>query len=129
MAYYGAIRSPVYKPANRDILAITTSAQAVVTTTFDGTTPGDHGYVSGTIVRIIIPPYFGMQQINQMQAPITVLTSSTFSMPINTLSFDAFSIPPQNPGHCGTPAQVVPIGELTSQLTASFVNVLTPQFT
>lgn len=127
MAYYGAIENPVYAPAVRNILSITQASQAVITTTFDGLVAGDHGYVSGTIVRIIVPENFGMQQINKLSGPITVLSPSTFSIPINTLSFDAFSIPPFNPGKNGTPAQVVPFGELNRQLTASFRNILRPQ--
>lgn len=127
MAYYGAIENPVYAPAMRNILSITQAEQAVITTTFDGVVAGDHGYVSGTIVRIIVPINFGMQQINKLSGPITVLSPSTFSIPINTLGFDAFSIPPLNPGHNGTPAQVVPFAEVNRQLSASFRNILRPQ--
>ena len=76
---------PVYQPAMRIIASITNAFPAVVTTTFA------HQYVTGTVVRINIPPGFGMQQINQQTAQITVTGSTTFSLPINTTSFDIFA--------------------------------------
>lgn len=129
MPYYGSIQNPIYKPAVRDILSITQAFPAVVTTTFDGTTPGDNSYLTGLIVRLFIPNNYGMVQLNQEIFTITVLTSSTFSIPVDARFFDPFVIPTEvalQP--LFNPAQVVPIGESTDTLDQTFINTLTPQF-
>lgn len=116
-----ALTEPVYKPAMRVITAITKANPAVVTTSFD------HGYITGTIVRIDIPPTevgataVGMPQINQLFGPITVLSPSTFSIPIDTTNFDAFVGPSLTYTQY---AQAVPIGEANDILTAAVQNVL-----
>ena len=136
MPYYSAIQYPVYIPANRDILSITNDAIAEIVTTFDGINPGDHGYRDGLIARIIIPPFYGMQQMNQLVGTIQVTSPSSFKISIDSSGFDAFVIPTQVPVGTWvsgdqplfTPAQVVPIGEDDYNLRSSFVNQLTPQF-
>lgn len=105
---------PVYQPAMRIVTGITNGFPCVVTTSFN------HQYLTGTIIRIDIPRFFGMQQINQQFGPIEVLSDTTFSMPINTTYFDAFSVPMGNEQY----AQSVPIGEITEILTAAVQNVL-----
>lgn len=124
MPYYFANPTPIFAPAVRDLLSITSAYPAVFTTTYDGTNPGAHGYKTGLIVRIDIPPHFGMQQLNQFQGTITVLSPSTFSMNVNTTGMNPFVIPAENPGFNFTPAQVTPIGEVAAQLDQSFVNQL-----
>lgn len=112
-----AIPYPTFQRAMRVISTISQTAQAHVTTTFA------HQYQSGDIIRFVIPLGFGMQQINQMQAPITVTGETTFTVPIDTLKFDAFSTPssfPENKQY----AQVVPIAEIASQLEGATQNVL-----
>lgn len=58
------------------------------------TTVSSHGYADGLTVRVSFPyPYsnsFGMYQINNLSGPITVLSPTTFSLPINTINFDSF---------------------------------------
>jgi hypothetical protein len=90
----------------------------VVTTSFE------HQYKSGTIVRIDVPNADGMQQINQQTGPITVLSPTTFSIPIDTTHYDAFAIPVAPPPEVNTCALVVPIGEINEMLTAAVQNVL-----
>jgi hypothetical protein len=124
MANYYAVPLPMFQRAMRNILTITQDTQALVTTTFDGINPGAHGYQNGLIVRLIIPPGFGMEQANQFLAPITVVNTTQFTVPLDTTSFDAFVVPPYNPGHFGTPAQVVPVGEVNDILTEATQNVL-----
>ena len=110
--------SPTFQPAMRIITAITNAFPAQVTTSFD------HDYVTGTIVRLIIPLGFGMVQANQLTGSITVDSPTTFLIDIDTIFFDAFVIPAENPGHFYTKAQVVPIGEDNDILTAATQNVL-----
>ena len=128
MPYYGDIQNPTFMPAIRDILSITQANPAVITTTFDGTNPGDNGYLSGLIVRLNIPLNFGMQALNEQIFTITVLSSSTFSIPLDTTSLEPFSVPSIQPGFNYTPAQVTPVGEVTAQLNQSFRNTLTPLY-
>jgi hypothetical protein len=127
MPGYYSLVNPVYTPAMRNILSITNDFPAVVTTTFDGVVPGDNGYLTGLIVRLIIPPNFGMTQANQLLGTITVISTSQFSITIDTTSFDPFVIPTTQPGSNYTAAQVVPVGEVNSQLTQATFNVLPPQ--
>jgi hypothetical protein len=108
----------------RNILSITNTDPIIVTTTFDGITPGDNSYKSGLIVRLYIPQYFGMPEVNHAQGTITVLSSSQFTMPIDGTRLEPFSIPSDQPGSLYTPAQVVPIGEVTQQFDQAVRNVL-----
>jgi hypothetical protein len=114
-----AIQSPVYGPAMRIITAITNANPAVVTTSFP------HNYVTGTIVRLDIPPLDGMQQANQSTGVIVVLSPTTFAMSIDTTFYDVFAIPMAPAPTDQICAQVVPIGEDNGQLTAAVQNLLT----
>lgn len=116
-----ALERPVFKPAMRIISSITNSLPAIITTTFD------HGYISGTIVRFDIPPGFGITQLNQQFGPIEVTGPTTFTVPIDTTYYDTFVIPLNpflTPPTSDQQAQVVPIGEINSILTAAVTNVL-----
>lgn len=110
--------NPIFQPAMRLIAAISQSIPATVTTTFD------HLYVSGTKVRLDIPFADGMQQANQFVGPIVVTGSTTFTIDLDTTNFDAFAIPVAPDPHTNICAQVVPVGELNSQLTAAVRNTL-----
>lgn len=110
--------NPVFKPAMRLVAAITNASPALVTTTFA------HGYITGTIVRLDLPPAVGMQQANGFNGPITVTGTTTFTIPLDTTTFDIFAIPVSPPPQINTCAQVVPIGEINSILTAAVQNVL-----
>ena len=112
-----APQDPKFQPAMRVISAITKAYPAQVTTTFD------HDYISGTIIRFHIPYAVGMQQLNHMQGIITVTGTDTFTVDIDTTSFDTFSIPVAPNPHDNTCALVIPIGELSSQLTAAVQDV------
>ncbi len=118
MSYCYADPFPIFKPAMRLIASITQSNPAVVTTTFD------HGYVSGTIVRLDIPVADGMQQANQFYGPILVTGNTTFTLPLDSTHFNAFSVPVSPSPHVNTCAMVVPIGENNEILTAAVQNVL-----
>lgn len=113
-----AERFPVFKPAMRLIASITNALQATVTTTFD------HGYISGTIVRLDIPFADGMEQANQFVGPITVTGLTTFTLPLDTRYFTPFAIPVSPSPHVNTCAMVVPVGENNNILAAAVMNVL-----
>lgn len=89
------------------ISAITQANPCVVTTA------ADHGYSTGFQVRVSFPfPYsksFGMYQINGLSGVITVLSPTTFSMPIDTTGFDAFVV-----GTTLQNAQIIPIGQMVN---------------
>lgn len=108
---------PVFQPAMRIVTGITNAFPAVVTTSFA------HQYLNGTIIRIDIPPGFGMQEINQQYAPIVVLSDTTFNIGIDTTLYSSFSASVLFP-LSEQLAQCVPIGEINSQLTAAIQNVL-----
>ncbi len=118
-----ALRFPVYRPAMRVLLTITNAFPALVTTTLDGVVPAAHGYITGTIVRIDIPTGFGMTQANQLTGTITVVSPTTFTVTIDTTHFDTFITPTLWPNSYQR-AQVIPIGEDNSILTAAVQNVL-----
>lgn len=122
-----AIQDPVFAPAMRNILSITQSYPTTITTTYDGVNPGEHDYISGLIVRLIVPSGFGMIQANELSGPITVINSTQFTMPIDTTNFDPFIIPALQPGYNATPAQVVVWGEINDILTGAVQNILPPQ--
>lgn len=112
-----AVQSPTYQPAMRIISAITQASQAVITTTFD------HDYISGTIIRLHIPPGFGMFQANNLFGEITVTGDDTFTININTTLFDTFAAPGSFPLN-QQKAVCVPIGEINSTFQAAVQNVL-----
>jgi hypothetical protein len=124
MPLYYSLPAPSFQRAMRNILSITQAEQAVITTTFDGINPGAHQYETGLIVSLWIPDGFGMTQAHQLYFPIIVLNPTQFSIPISTLGFDPFVIPPIAPHLFYTPAQVVPIGEKSDILTGATQNVL-----
>ncbi len=112
---FTALTNPPFKPALRFIANITNANPAVVTTTIP------HLYQSGIIARLYIPEDFGMTQANQLFAPITVIDATSFSIAIDTQTFDAYNNPGNNLARA---AMVVPIGEITSDFYSPFVNTL-----
>lgn len=113
MAYL-ASENPTFAPAFRQVTDITTGKPITVTTSFA------HGYVTGTIVRLYVPISWGMFQANHLFAPITVTSDTQFTMPLDSTPFDAF-VTPASPVQY---PQCVPIGEITSILTAAKNNIL-----
>ena len=110
--------SPSFQPAMRLIASISNGKPAVVTTTFD------HDYESGLIVRLNLPTAVGMQQADKLTGTITVTGLTTFTINIDTTSFDAFSIPVAPAWNDNTCAMVIPIGESNDILRLATQNVL-----
>lgn len=126
---YFAYAFPVYQPAMRMILSITQGFPAAVVTTLNGTTPGNHQYITGTVIRLDMNPAFGMMQANQVTGTITVTGDTTFTINIDTTNFDAYVVPllppvQTNLYYLHTYGQCVPIGEDNSILRAAVQNVL-----
>ena len=112
------VSTPVYGPVMNVITAITSTANAQVTTL------NDHGYVDGTIVRFSIPSALGMIQIDQMTTPIVVTGDTTFTTLIDTTHFDTFAVPGSPDSHTNLCSLVIPIGELNGTLKAAERNIL-----
>lgn len=106
-------------PAQKVISSITQAFPCVVTTTTN------HGYATGQQVRIFFPysyeKLFGMYQINNLIGFITVLSDTTFSLPIDTRNFNAFTV-----GTTVQNAQVLPIGDQVSSTSSSFEQTQPP---
>jgi hypothetical protein len=108
---------PVFQRAMRIINNITNANPAQVTTSFA------HQYGSGEIVRLVLPRGFGMQQANQLTGIIAVIDPTNFSINIDTTFFDVFSTPVAFPLKSQY-SQVVPVAEISAQLTGATQNVL-----
>ncbi len=109
--------SPTFLPKRACISSISNANPAVVTTI------SDHNYVSGEIVRLVIPQEYGMQQANNLTGTITITGSTTFNIDIDTTLFDLYAAPVPLPS-AYTSGQVIPVGEVASTLAGATKNVL-----
>lgn len=112
-----AFPNPVFQPAMRIISAITNGLPANVTTTFA------HNYLTGVTIRLDIPLGFGMQEANQLFGEIIVTSPTTFSIPIDTTYFSAFSISSVYPYNMQY-AQCIAFAEDNGILTQAVMNAL-----
>lgn len=117
MPIWYANPDPMYQPAMRLVTNITNAHPVVVTTSFE------HDYITGTIVRLYVPSYYGMHQINHQYGAIKVLSPTTFSVDIDTTTYDSFLTPAMPPRRHQT-ALCIPIGNLNNVYTAAVQNVL-----
>ena len=101
----------------RVITSLTNANPAVVTTSID------HDFLSGEIVRLVIPKGFGMFQANKRKGSIVVTGTDTFEIDIDTTLFDSFTVPGSSPDDLQC-AQVIPVGEINETLAAATQNVL-----
>lgn len=83
------------------ILSITQSYPMVVTT------DGDHGYVAGMMVVFLVPPQFGMTELNRINAQVLSLTHDTLYIDVDSTNFSSFSYPSPLPS-AYTPPSVIP---------------------
>lgn len=90
-----------FEPQLHLIQSVTNGTNAVVTTV------GDNDYTTGMVVRVNIPPTYGMNLFSQTK--IVVLTSTTFSTDLDTNNQNPFVAPSIYPPVGFTPAQVIPI--------------------
>jgi hypothetical protein len=97
--------NPLYEPAMRVISSITNAYYPTVTTTVA------HNYQPGITARFDIPLGFGMQQLNQQVGTIlSVPTSTTFTISVDTRKYDPFVLPSGFPPPYQD-AQIVPVGD------------------
>jgi hypothetical protein len=115
---------PIFYPRRRYITKITQASQAVVSLSVT------HGYQVGQLVRFVVPAAFGMVEMDGLQGTIvaintatTAVTGNTITVNIDSSSFTAFAWPLTNAVPF-TAAEVVPIGEDTSQALLSNVDIL-----
>ncbi len=105
---------PVFQPALRIIINITNGFPAIVTTSFA------HQYTTGLIVRLILPPGYGMSQANQQFSDIIVIDSLNFSINIDTTHYQLFTVPSSPTQY----AQAIPTGEVNSTVYLATKNIL-----
>lgn len=110
------VTNPTFLPKRSIISSITQASVPTVTTS------ADHQLTTNQLVRFFIPRLFGMTQLNNLIGTITVTGNTTFTVDIDTSAFDSFVV-------LGVPddvqcAQVVPIAEVNSTLSAATNNVL-----
>jgi len=107
--------SNYFVPGNKTIVNIVRGRVTVVTT-------DPHGYASGLIVRFVIPPSSGIQNINNIMAKISVTNSTTFVVNIDSSTFDPFiqNIAPRK--NWKTIPQVIPIGDSGTGFEDSSLN-------
>lgn len=114
-----AEQNPTYAPSMRLITAITNATNAQVTTSFS------HGYLSGLVVRILVPDVrFGMVQMDKKVVTITVTGDTTFTIDVDTTGYTAFTIPNPEEVFTNTFPEVVPVGEKSDILTQATRNIL-----
>jgi len=115
MPSFGALRFPDFNPAMATITAITKDRFAKVTTAFA------HTFGLGQYITFMIPPEYGMSQINGLTGVIVAIpTSSSFLVDIDTNAFDMFVVPVAPTQS----AQALPSGELATTYLNATKNVL-----
>lgn len=90
-----------WTPKRREISAVSNADEAEVTTT------EDHGYEVGQLVRLHVPAVYGMVLDTIEGTILTVPTTTTFTVDVDTSSLFAFVAPTAPPAF--TEAHVVPI--------------------
>ena len=108
---------PIFNDPLTIMASITNDFPALVTTTTN------HSYLDGLIVRLVIPPGYGMEEANQLFGTIVVTGLTTFVISIDTRYFNPFVIPATAPDNLQY-AQAVPFAEDNSTLKNAFENQL-----
>ncbi len=86
----------------RDIEAITNSYPMILTTTLD------HGYVAGMMVTFLIPPSFGMIELNGQNVQIIeIIDTTNVLINVDSTNYTPFAFPSPLPT-AYTPASIVP---------------------
>lgn len=105
-------------PSSLTITAITKAYPMVVTVSVNAITESNT-YLIGQLVKLNIPYLYGMQQANGLLGRIIDTGASTLTLDINSIQFDAFSVPS---GNVTIPAMVAPAGSRNLEYNNSNVN-------
>lgn len=106
-----------FYPSLAYISAITNAQYATVTFT------ADHEFTPGQLVSFRVGSQFGMSEINQVQAKVLFTTSDTITVPVDTSTWNAFSLanlnqPGTSPPCCVPSASgVIPFEDVTPRVT------------
>ena len=70
------------------------------------TTVRNHGYVAGMMVRFLIPPSFGMVELNAVNAQVLAVTNDTLAIDLDSTNFSSFSYPSPLPSAYTLPSVI-----------------------
>jgi hypothetical protein len=104
-----------FTPGYNTVVSITQANPAVVTT---GT---NHNLTDGQVIRLRIPPKYGMPEVNNNLYVVSVLSNTTFSLQYKQVPFvnvDSTQFTPFVNANTGTPAQMAAVGAAPSPATA-----------
>lgn len=96
-----------FVPAVAEITAITRGIFSTLVTT-----ASVNGFMAGLYVRIYINEADSMPEITGKSYPITIISPTSFTIPVNSSNFTAFHV------NLLQPAQAVPTGELDTLVNA-----------
>ena len=101
-----------FQPSQFFISEIEEGNTTIVTTTVN------HNYVIGQLCRLIIPFFYGAQQLtNQSGYVISIPSATEVELTINSNNSDPFIPSPNLSGENMTPPQIMAIGEINSGAT------------
>ena len=101
-----------FQPSQFFISEIEEGNTTIVTTTVN------HNYVIGQLCRLIIPFFYGAQQLTNQSGYVISLPSATeVELTINSNNSDPFIPSPNLSGENMTPPQIMAIGEINSGAT------------
>lgn len=108
---------PQFYPRHRYITSISKASSAVIVMSVT------HGFTVGQKVRLRVPAAFGMVEMNDRQATITAINTTTnaITVDVDSSAFTTFSFP-LTAAVPFTPALVVPIGEAASEAYANLLD-------
>lgn len=101
----------IVTPSSLLITAITQAYPMVITATVNSVT-ASNTYFPGQLIRLTIPPAYGMQQAHNLTGKILAVNGLAFSVDIDSNYFDAFSVPV---GNVEKPASFAPAGSRNLQ--------------
>ena len=105
--WFGLAIPDTYTPFICTIVAISTGTSTTITTSI-----APHTFVVGQQVSFVIPPQWGMTQLNGLKGFVTSVTATTLVVNINSTSFTAFSYPTSATAAAGiTLPQVFSVGD------------------
>jgi len=111
-AYYNLpIRADYFKPSRFVISGIQLGPTTIITTSLP------HNYVIGQLIRLIIPPFYGSYQLNEKEAYVISIPSTTeVTLDLNSVGVSAFI---SSPTYGPTSPQILAIGDSSSGLIST----------